>query len=65
MSVYGAGLWKVLVIEGAKEKLIYHDRWMPTIDDMSVVAKVRGKKYKVLSPAGKDVTSSFPYGIET
>ncbi len=58
-------MWKVYVIENGKEKLVYHDRWMPTIDDMSVVAKVRGKTYKVISPEGKDVTSHFPYGTPT
>ena len=58
-------MWKVFVLENGKEKLIYNNRWMPTIDDMSVVAKVRGKKYKVLSPNGKDVTSNFPYGMPT
>ncbi len=58
-------MWKVFIIENGVEKLIYKSRWMPTVDDMSVVAKVRGKKYKVISPTGKDVTSGFPYGIET
>lgn len=58
-------MWKVYVIEDGKEKLVYNDRWCPTIDNMSVVAKVRGKKYKVVSPQGKDVTTSFRYGMET
>ena len=58
-------MWQVFVIEGGKEKRIYNNRYMPTCDDMSVVAAVRGKKYRVVSPQGKDVTSSFPYGIET
>jgi hypothetical protein len=58
-------MWKVYVIENGKERLIYNSQWMPTVDDMSVVAKVRGKKYKVISPKGVDVTEHFPYGIET
>lgn len=58
-------MWKVYIVENGKEKLIYNNRWMPTTDDMAVVDKVRGKKYKVVSPQGKDVTASFPYGIET
>jgi hypothetical protein len=58
-------MWKVYVIEDKKEKLVYNNRWMPTIDNMEVVSKVRGKKYKVVSPEGKDVTSSFPYGTPT
>jgi hypothetical protein len=58
-------MWKVYIIEKGKEKLIYNDRWAPTIDNMSVVAKVRGKTYKVVSPEGKDVTQHFPYGMET
>lgn len=58
-------MWKVFVIENGKERLVYNGRWMPTIDDMSVVDEVRGKTYKVLNPAGKDVTSSFRYGEET
>jgi hypothetical protein len=58
-------MWKVFIIENGKEKMIYRSRWMPTTDDMAVVAAVRGKKYKVLSPHGKDVTSSFNYGEET
>lgn len=58
-------LWKVYIIEDTAEKLIYHNRWMPTIDDMAVVAAVRGKKYKVLSPEGKDVTEHFRYGTPT
>lgn len=58
-------MWKVFTIENGKEKLIYHKQWMPTTDDMSVVAKVRGKKYKVVAPDGRDVTGSFHYGEET
>lgn len=59
-------MWQVLVIQkNGKEKRVYHGRWTPTCDDMAVVAAVRGKKYKVLDPQGKDVTQFFPYGIET
>lgn len=58
-------MWKVYVIENGKEKLIYNSRWTPTIDDMSLVSKVRGKKYKVITPDGKDATDSFPYGSPT
>lgn len=58
-------MWKVFIVENGREKLIYHKKWMPTTDDMSVVAKVRGKKYKVLTPDGRDVTGSFNYGEPT
>jgi hypothetical protein len=58
-------MWKVYVLENGKEKCIYNSRWTPTIDDMSVVAAVRGKVYKVINPQGKDVTKYFPYGTPT
>jgi hypothetical protein len=59
-------MWKVFIIKAdGSEKLIYHKRWMPTTDDMAVVSAVRGKKYKVVSPAGEDVTRHFRYGEET
>lgn len=58
-------MWKVFVFENGKKKLIYNKQWTPTCDDMSVVHKVRGKKYQVVSPKGEDVTKFFPYGIET
>jgi len=58
-------MWQVLVIEGDKERVVYRDRWMPTTDNMQVVGRVRGKKYKVLNPKGEDKTSQFHYGQET
>lgn len=57
--------WKVYIVENGKEKLIYNDRWMPTTDNMYIVTAVRGKEYKVITPDGKDATSSFRYGEET
>lgn len=59
------GTWRVYTIVDGKETLVYRDRWMPTVDDMDVVSKVRGKKYKVLNPQGKDVTECFAYGTPT
>mgnify|MGYP001565342192 CR=1 FL=1 len=59
-------MWKVFIINAnGSKKMIYNDRWAPTIDSMDIAYAVRGKRYKVLNPQGKDVTSSFPYGEET
>lgn len=58
-------MWTVYVIENGKQRLIYRSRWSPTIDDMEVVHKVRGKTYRVLNPSGVDVTASFRYGTPT
>lgn len=66
-------MWKVYILENdASESLglpvwhcVYFDRWMPTCDNMELVSRVAGKTYRVLNPTGKDVTESFPYGVET
>ncbi len=58
-------MWKVYIMEDGEWKLVYRDRWSPTIDNGNVVAKVRGKLYKVISPRGEDCTRSFPYGTPT
>jgi len=58
-------MWKVIVFEDGRQRTVYREKWMPTVDNMQVVAEVRGKPYKVFNPKGEDVTSLFHYGVET
>jgi hypothetical protein len=64
--------WKVYVVEESSadggptsSRLVYSDRWMPTIDNMAIVSAVRGRKYRVVAPDGTDKTHLFPYGTPT